>query len=162
MSTLEEGKPADALNLAHEIAGRFRNDSQPSGEAFASQIAALCLLALGKPDAAAAEIQKAEELYAKSDDKQANLENVIIRGRILTASGDFFGARKKLDGALAAANKAGLVLEEFETRLAIGELEMKLGNSASGRAHLAALEKDATAKGFLLIARKARAIGGKS
>lgn len=161
-NTLEEGKPADALTVAYDLAARFHTDSQSTGEASAYELAARCLLALDKPDAAAAEMQKAEELYAKSDDKVANLENAITRGRILTASGDFSAARKKLDGALAATTRGGLVLEGFEARLAIGELEMKSGESVLGRAHLASLEKDATAKGFLLIARKAGAVRGKS
>jgi len=34
---------------------------------------------------------------------------------------------------------------------------MNQGKKAAGRLHLAALEKDATAKGFLLIAREAKA-----
>ena len=34
---------------------------------------------------------------------------------------------------------------------------MKSGDTAAGRLRLKALEKDATAKGFLLIARKAQA-----
>lgn len=42
-------------------------------------------------------------------------------------------------------------------QLALGEIEMKSGKAAAGRARLEALEKDATAKGFLLIARKAAA-----
>jgi hypothetical protein len=36
---------------------------------------------------------------------------------------------------------------------------MRSGNVATGRAHLAALEKDATARGFVFFARKARAAG---
>jgi hypothetical protein len=36
-------------------------------------------------------------------------------------------------------------------------MEVKSGRAAAGRARLQALEKDATAKGFLLIARKAAA-----
>jgi len=36
----------------------------------------------------------------------------------------------------------------------MGELEIKSGDRTNGRARLAALQKDATAKGFLLIARK--------
>ena len=36
---------------------------------------------------------------------------------------------------------------------------MKSGDRSTGRAHLAALQKDATAKGFLLIAREAAAAG---
>jgi hypothetical protein len=39
---------------------------------------------------------------------------------------------------------------ELEARLAAGEIEMASGRAA-GRAHLAALGKDATAKGFGLV-----------
>jgi hypothetical protein len=53
------------------------------------------------------------------------------------------------------ATKHGFVPEQLEARLALGEIEMKSGASDAGRARLAALEKDAQAKGFLLIARKA-------
>ena len=43
---------------------------------------------------------------------------------------------------------------EFQTRLAEGEIEMRSGASA-GREHLANLERDASSKGFGLIARQA-------
>ncbi len=42
-------------------------------------------------------------------------------------------------------------------RLALGEREMKSGNAAEGKARLTALQKDAKAKGFNLVARKAGA-----
>jgi eukaryotic-like serine/threonine-protein kinase len=154
--TLEEGKPADALTGAYQVRDAFRADKERDREAYAEELAAQCLLALGKTDDAAAEIQKAEELSAKSDDKILAIAIGITRGRILTASGDFPGARKKLDGALAAATKSSLMQGQFESRLAIGELEMKSGKSAAGRAYLASLQKDATAKSFLLIASKAK------
>ena len=40
-------------------------------------------------------------------------------------------------------------------RLALAEIEMKAGQTAKGRAHLAAIEADAKATGYLLVARKA-------
>ena len=54
------------------------------------------------------------------------------------------------------ANRQGLVPYQFEARLALCEFLMKAGKSGQGRFQLAALEKDAAAKGFLLIAREAR------
>jgi hypothetical protein len=66
-------------------------------------------------------------------------------------------ARKELEEVLAEATQLGLSQYQFEARLALGQIEMKPRKMIEGRAHLAALEKDATAKGFLLIARKARA-----
>ena len=56
---------------------------------------------------------------------------------------------------LLEAKKYGYLSYEYQARLALGEVEMKAGKAAAGRARLAALEKDATGTGFLLIARKA-------
>jgi hypothetical protein len=51
---------------------------------------------------------------------------------------------------------------EFEIRLALGEIEMKSGKRSSGTDRLKSLERDATAKGFLLVARKAKAASTQS
>ena len=157
--TLEEDKPADALGVAHQMADAFETDHRRDVEASAYELAARSSLALGKPDAAAVDIQKAEDLSAKGDDKLIVVAIAITRGRVLAASGDFVAARKKYDAALTTATKSGLMQWQFEARLAIGELEMKSGKPAAGRAHLADLQKEATAKDFLLIAHKAAAAG---
>jgi hypothetical protein len=64
-------------------------------------------------------------------------------------------AKAHLEVALAHATKRGYLCLQFETRLALAELELKSGKSATSRANFKALERDATSKGFLLIARKA-------
>jgi len=46
---------------------------------------------------------------------------------------------------------------QFEARLALGQIEMQSGKSSAGRPHLETLEKDARAKAYFLIARKAAA-----
>jgi len=61
---------------------------------------------------------------------------------------------------LAEATRLGFVGFQFDTRLAIGEIEMKAGRVGTGRARLAALEKDATEKGFLLTAHNAARLAG--
>jgi tetratricopeptide (TPR) repeat protein len=154
---LEEGKAADALTAAHQVADGFHADHRQDKEATAYDLAARCELALGKTSEAAVEMQKAEELSAKTDDKIIATALAITRSRILTATGDYPAARKKLDAALAAATKSGLMQEQLEARLALGELELKSGKVPAGRARLAALERDAAANSFLLIARKAHA-----
>ena len=70
---------------------------------------------------------------------------------------NFCEAIQALETVLAEAEKIGYAPGRFEARLALGEIEMKSGKTAAGRARLEQLEKDATAKGFLLIARKAAA-----
>jgi len=62
---------------------------------------------------------------------------------------------RELEAAVAELSKVHRVSDQFEAQLALGEIEMKSGKPASGRPRLAALEKEATTKGFLLIARKA-------
>ena len=44
---------------------------------------------------------------------------------------------------------------QLEARLALAEIEIQSGKCNAGRSLLAALEKEAKAKGFALIARKA-------
>jgi hypothetical protein len=48
---------------------------------------------------------------------------------------------------------------ELDARLAPAEIEMKAAQITAGRAHLTAIEADAKAKGYNLIARKAAANG---
>ena len=45
---------------------------------------------------------------------------------------------------------------QFEARLALGEIEMKSGDRAAGQARLEALEREVTARGYGLIASKAK------
>lgn len=73
----------------------------------------------------------------------------------MAALGRAAEARKSLANVLAEAMKHGFVGLQFEARLALGEIEMKSGETVAGRAHLKQLQKEATAKGFTLIARKA-------
>ena len=69
------------------------------------------------------------------------------------ASFSCVAALKGLDATLAGAKKAGFLDLEFEVRLALGEVETRSSKPAAGLARLAALEKDAAALGFGLIAK---------
>jgi tetratricopeptide (TPR) repeat protein len=151
---LEEGHPEEALSAARKIEADFHTQNQVDYESAAHVLAARCLLELGKLAEAEAEIRQAEKLV-KADDHVAHLPVAIAAARIATASGDLANARKILGQTLAEATKANLLYSQYDARLALGELEIRSGNMAVGRARLATLEKDAKGKGFLLIARKA-------
>ena len=69
--------------------------------------------------------------------------------------GKIAAARKDLESVLSEAQKAGFYGQPLESRLALGEIEMQMGNIGVGRARLGALEAEARAKGYALIARKA-------
>ena len=58
----------------------------------------------------------------------------------------------------ADASRRGYAWCDFESRLHLGELELRSGKTSTGRARLQQLETDARNKGFLLIASKAAAV----
>ena len=104
-------------------------------------------------------VAKARVLTSKSEERHVITAVGIAGARVDAASGKSDAALRGLGDLLAELKRLGLVSLEFDTREAIGEIEMKSGRDAAGRADLQALEKDAEAKGFLLIARKAHAAG---
>jgi hypothetical protein len=84
----------------------------------------------------------------------------LANGRVLAASGKSAEALPHLEAVLTEAKKYGYLIYEYQARLAFGEVEMKSGKASAGRARLAALDKDATRTGFILIARKAEKAAG--
>jgi hypothetical protein len=66
-------------------------------------------------------------------------------------------AIRRLRSLVEEATARGNLFLAFEARLPLAEIEIRAGQREIGRSHLASLEKDAAARGFGLIARKARA-----
>ena len=81
----------------------------------------------------------------------------IAAGRVRFAAGKLEDARSGLEAVLREATQAGFVRYQFEVRLVLGEIWKKSGHTVTARANLASLEKEARAKGFGLVARKAAA-----
>jgi hypothetical protein len=69
--------------------------------------------------------------------------------------------RSGLLNCVKTAGNLGFVSLEYEARLALSELEVMTGTTVAHQ-RLAALEKDAHARGFELIARKAATLRGTS
>jgi hypothetical protein len=68
---------------------------------------------------------------------------------------DRLEAANNLEAVLEQAKKTGFLGYELEAGLALGEIETQSGNVARARTRLEALERQAAARGFGLIARKA-------
>jgi tetratricopeptide (TPR) repeat protein/class 3 adenylate cyclase len=154
---IEEGQPAAAEPPARDAAQEFHQEQSATAEEAALAVLARSLLLQGKTHATAETIGRAEKLAATSEECAARTTLAILAARSDAASGATAAAEKSLESILAEAVRLGDVPTQLETRLARGEVEMKSGKVDVGRAGLSALEKDATAKGFLLIARKAAA-----
>ena len=65
-------------------------------------------------------------------------------------------AARALESIREQASQLGYFGLELESRLRLGELQLRSGRSQSGHARLAQLQKDAEETGFLLIARRAK------
>ena len=103
------------------------------------------------------EVSTAVPLVAKLQNPRPRLEITITAARVAAALGGSGETKRTLEGALAESEKMGFVPYQFEARFAIAEAQMRVGKSGQGRFQLNALAKDATDKGFLLMARNAHA-----
>jgi hypothetical protein len=117
----------------------------------------------GKTREAQKVVQDAQRISARSAVVSVHLEVDTIAASVRAAAAgnsrpsESAAAKKSLEAVLTKATKHGYVGYAFESRLALGEVELKLDRTSATRAQFASLEEDARAKGFLLIARKAAA-----
>jgi tetratricopeptide (TPR) repeat protein/DNA-binding winged helix-turn-helix (wHTH) protein len=161
---LNEGRQADGEANARAAAEEFGTKGIIDKEAQAETVLAKSLLAQGDLAKANASIARATSIAGQIKDPALRLpveiEVGIAAARIRAASGqqrDQTEAVNSLGQKLTEATENQLMELQFETALALGEIEIESAQAAAGRARLQALEKDATAHGFLLIARKAAA-----
>jgi hypothetical protein len=110
---------------------------------------------MGRPSDAQKEIDAGKTLLTKSQDLETHFQLGIVASRVEAALGKNASAANDLESVLAGASKHKYLGYQLEARLALGEIETGSGKIAAGNARLTALQKDAAAKGFLLIARKA-------
>ena len=161
--SLDEGQPAAAEALARQAAGEFGKLKSEENVAVTDAVLARSLLEQGKTSEAQKVIQTAQELSARSGVIPVHFEVDIAVARTRAAAANHSrqdetaAAKRSLEAVLAKASRHGYLGYEFQSRLALGEIEMKSGKTTAGRARLQALERDAKAKGFLLIARRAAA-----
>jgi tetratricopeptide (TPR) repeat protein/TolB-like protein len=156
---MEKGSFQEAETAARDSAKEFSSEKAIDYEGLASVLLARSLLAEGKASEAQAAIGRATSAPEHSRNRYNDLLLAITAARVQAASGqrgDLVEAGKVLRSALGAATELGFVGLQFEARLAQGEINSP--RSSQNRARLHALEKDATAKGFRLIAGKAAAI----
>ncbi len=122
------------------------------------------LLAQGDRAGAENEIRSGRQLL-KSDQKHSSqVHDVGVRfgiaeSRLLAVSSPADAARN-LQILLKEANRRQYLGQQFQIRLAAGEIELRSSSQVAGRDHLSLLAKEAQAKGFHMIADQARRAGG--
>jgi len=149
-----EGHAADAEQSVRGVIQQAQAEKEKSNEMNARTTLARSLLEQGKPKDAENEIRSPEALALRGEARLLAIDVAITAARIHAANGKAPAALQHLAQVLAEAKKLECGRCQFEARLALGELELKQSKAAA-KEHLAALEKDAIAKGFLLIASQA-------
>ena len=113
------------------------------------------LAAAGRRADAEKALAKARPLAAKSQNDGVRREVLLASAALRGAQGDAAGAAKALQEAAERARQKGLVAWPLEARLLEGQILAAGGAKEQARALLAEVEKDAAARGFRRIARKA-------
>jgi len=151
---IEEGGFAAAAKLAETALAEFQTENLRDDEIVARAVLASALLGMGKPAEADQELNRARAKASGSQHRLARLKLAITEGRVRAALGQLIEARNLLANIIAEAKKYGLRGYEFEARLAAAGIDSP-SSIADSRATLKALSRDAAAKNFRLVARKA-------
>ncbi len=160
--SLEEGRsPAEQEATVRQTLEVFQGQKMRDDEIGAWCSLARTLLAESKAAAAKDAMQHARSLAAKSQDPEIRWQTAITAARIETAEKDLAhstaaaATSKELATIITKSRELGYAGIELAARLALAEIEMKSGQTTTGRAHMTAVEADAKAKGYLLLSRKA-------
>lgn len=153
---IEEGGYAQAETLARQSSESFASDKSVMRQATSDSLLALALVGEKKVDEAEKVGAIAGAAAAKSQLLGDRVIIAIRLARLQAALGHSREALQKLTAALSEASHSGIVPQELEARLAVLGIEMKAGESSIARAQLALLTRDASSKGFLLVARKSK------
>jgi hypothetical protein len=156
---IEEGRPAEGLALARLSTQAFQAMHQSGNTALALAIGALAEVALHENAAAAADCERARTAIAGNRQNQPHLFVLLAEARVEAASGHLGEARALAEAARARAEKARSLASVFEARLVLGEIDVREHPEADvGVKRLQALAREAKAKSFFLIARKAEGL----
>jgi serine/threonine protein kinase len=152
--SLEEGKFSEGEALARQVVKSTDRAGGDSSGGAAWAILSRNLTAEGKLGESQAAADKAIAGSRQASGQVSHFEPNLADALVKAKTGKVEEARKELESGLAAAQKYGYRIYEYEFRLALCEIEMP-SDAAAGRADLAKLETDARALGFVLIASEA-------
>jgi tetratricopeptide (TPR) repeat protein len=152
---LEQENSGEAESLARTAAAAFDQQKITDLGAQSYAVISRALLDQGKFREAQIAADHAMVLSRLGGDLKASFDAVFAVAAVKAAAGNVTEATKMLEGVRAEVSRRGYTGYELKARLRLGELEIRSGNTSSGRAHLEQLQSEAKQKGFLLIARKA-------
>jgi tetratricopeptide (TPR) repeat protein len=166
LSLEEAHAPAEQEAATHQVIEVFQKQKARDDEIQAWCVLARAMLAQDKAAAASDAIEHARSLAGKSQNPEVRWRTALATARLYVAGKDQahtasgIAAQKELNAVVQKSRELGYLGIELDARLALAEIEMKEGQTTAGRARLAAIESDAKAKGYHLVARKAARVHG--
>ena len=152
---LEKNETGNARSLATEAAEEFRAEKDSEQEAAARDLIAQSLIAEHKLTEAGAEIARANKLSPQA--QPSRLALAITSARLMARQGKILASLRQLESVLKRATDLKLLNYQFLARLARAETQRSGGMVAASRSNARQLQSDASAAGFVLVARKAAA-----
>lgn len=152
---LDAGQAERAEQLARAAADELARQGTGDAQALALATAALAAAARGDADTARSTIDQAVTLLGPTQDLRTRLLVEIRAARLRRGP----APEMALEQVIERAGRAGMLEPQLEARLALGKIEIETGRAVQGRERLAALEQEAQALGYGLIARKAASRG---
>jgi eukaryotic-like serine/threonine-protein kinase len=156
-AALAEGDFAQVQALAGAAAQDLEKQKMLDDEAAALAVLGRGFVAAGRRGDAEKALAKARSLAAKSQNDGVRRDVLLASSALRAAQGDAAGAAGALREGAARAGQKGLVAWPLEARLLEGQILAASGAKDAARTLLAEVEKEAAAKGFRRIARKAAA-----
>ena len=150
----EQGHYSEAETSLGQARSEFQKEGYLSYQVQACALLTRALMAQGKFVEAENELSSGRTLTRRVQEIEPQIDLDIAAAELKIATGEYEQARRALLRALAKSRLYGYGRYELRARLAWGQMEAKEHPSAA-RAYLADLQKDANAKNFRLIARKA-------
>jgi tetratricopeptide (TPR) repeat protein len=154
---IEEGRPAEAETAARRCSQQFHQERQTDDEFAARAVLIEALLARGQQANAQKEMEGDQHFAANSENRLLRLQFALVSARVALTSDHPRSSRRPLEQVVQQARGHGFAGIELAAQLLLAQLATRIEPAAVAREKLITLEKDARAKGFGLIARKAAA-----
>lgn len=159
---IEEGHPERGEALVRLALAQYQREKQDPSAASAYTVLSRALLMQGKIEEAREDVQHAVELLRSTPEPGLHLPLDIQAARVAAANpGTRQHAEEQLRSVIESAKKQSYIQLEFEARLALCEVEVKM-NPAAGRASSLALAQEAKGRKLALISRNAMTVASNA
>ncbi len=154
--SLEQGSASGAERGARQAEPTFEQQKSVGEASACWSVLAQSLLAQSKVDEARNSADRAAVFAKQTIDRPSNFLASLANAEVNMRSHKFTEARVALNSVISDSARYGYVGYQYQARLDLAKLNLESGNIAVGKKQLQSLGDDASAKGLLLIARKAR------